>query len=99
MAPRAELHTKLKSFVDNVYFQPPTNVKLLYPCIIYHRDYAKTEFADNSPYQHTQRYMVTVIDQDPDSDIPGKVAMLPMTLFNRWFAADNLNHDIYTVYF
>jgi hypothetical protein len=43
--------------------------------------------------------MVTVIDEDPDSDIPGKVAMLPMTLFNRWFAADNLNHDIYTVYF
>lgn len=99
MAPRPELHAILKSFVANVYFQPPENVKLVYPCIIYHRDYAKTEFSDNQPYSFTHRYMVTVIDQDPDSDIPGKVAALPMTLFNRFYTADNLNHDVYSVYF
>lgn len=99
MAPRLQLHQLLETFVPNVYFQPPTNVKLVYPCIVYHRDYAKTEFADGIPYTHTLRYMVMVIDQDPDSVIPAKVAAMPMSLFNRFYTADNLNHDVYNVYF
>jgi len=40
-----------------------------------------------------------IIDQDPDSDIPSKVAEMPMSLFNRFYTADNLNHDVYNVYF
>lgn len=99
MAPRLQLHEILKAFVSNVYFQPPENVKLEYPCIIYKRDFATTEFAGNQPYNHTLRYMVTVIDRDPDSKIPGMVASLPMSLFNRFYTADNLNHDVYNVYF
>jgi hypothetical protein len=99
MAPRLQLHQLLETFADNVYFQPPENVKLKYPCIIYKRDFAETEFADNAPYNFTLRYMVTVIDRDPDSDIPGKVASIPMSLFNRFYTADNLNHDVYSVFF
>lgn len=99
MAPRLQLHDILLSFVPNVYFQPPTNVKLKYPCIVYHRDFAVTEFADDIPYMHELRYLVTVIDRDPDSDIPGKVAALPKSLFNRFFTSDDLNHDVYRVFF
>jgi hypothetical protein len=99
MGQRLELHQLLKSFVDNVYFQPPTNVQLKYPCIIYKRDFADTRFADDIAYNHTLRYMITVIDPDPDSEIPGKVASMPMSLFNRFYTADNLNHDVYNVYF
>jgi hypothetical protein len=99
MAPRLQLHQLLETFVENVYFQPPENVKLKYPCIIYKRDFAETEFADNAPYNFTLRYMVIVIDRDPDSDIPGKVASIPMCLFNRFYTADNLNHDVYSVFF
>jgi len=84
---------------SNVYFQPPTNVRLQYPCIVYHRDFADTKFADDEPYNHTKRYQIMVIDQDPDSEIPDKVAALPMSLFNRFFTADDLNHDVYNVYF
>ena len=99
MAKRLELHQLLKTFTDNVYFQPPTNVKLEYPCIVYKRDFADTKFADDKPYNHKLRYQITVIDQDPDSEIPSKVAAIPMSLFNRFFTADNLNHDVYNVYF
>lgn len=99
MAPRSELQQLLETITNNVYFQPPENVKLEYPCIIYNRDYADTKFADDNPYTHTLRYMVMVIDQDPDSDIPAKVAALPMSSFNRFYAADSLNHDVYTVFF
>jgi hypothetical protein len=99
MAPRLQLHQLLKSFTENVYFQPPTNVQLQYPCIVYKRDYAETQFADDIPYNFETRYMVTVIDPNPDSAIPAKVAALPKSLFNRFYTADELNHDVFNVYF
>lgn len=99
MGQRLDLHQILETFVDNVYFQPPTNIQLVYPCIIYKRDFAETKFGDNIPYNHRLRYQITVIDPDPDSDIPAKVAAMPMSLFNRFYTADNLNHDVYNVFF
>ena len=101
MAPRSSLQSLLTSILgsDNVYFQPPTNVALKYPCIIYKRDLVRTEFADDSPYRHMKRYQVTVIDRDPDSPIPDKVAALPMCLFDRFYTADNLNHDVFNLFF
>ncbi len=99
MAPRLQLHQLLENFVGNVYFQPPTNVHLVYPCIIYSRDFAETRFADDLPYNFTMRYMITIIDPNPDSIIPAMVAKMPMSRFNRHYTADNLNHDVYNVYF
>jgi hypothetical protein len=101
MGQRLDLQTLLEGILGSrfVYFQPPANVQIQYPCIVYAKDSTDTRFADNSPYRHTKRYQVTVIDRNPDSEIPDKVAALPMTLFNRWFAADNLHHDVFNVYF
>lgn len=99
MAPRSELHQLLETFTEHVYFQPPTNIQIQYPCIIYKRDFADTKFADDQPYSFMLRYMVTVIDPNPDSDIPAMVASLPKSLFNRFYTADNLNHDVFNVYF
>jgi len=99
MGQRLQLHQLLETFAPNVYFQPPTNIKLKYPCIIYKRDFADTKFADDDVYSHTIRYAIMVIDQDPDSEIPIKVASMPMSLFNRFYTVDNLNHDVYNVYF
>ena len=99
MGQRLDLHQLLEAITPNVYFQPPTNVQIDYPCIIYKRDYADTRFADDRPYKHMKRYMITVIDRNPDSDIPDQIAALPMSLFNRFYTADNLNHDVYVVYF
>lgn len=96
---RVLLHQILEEFTDNVYFQPPINVELKYPCIIYKRDNADTKFSDDKPYDVRIRYMITVIDPDPDSDIPKKVSSLPMSSYNRFYIADNLNHDVYTVFF
>ena len=99
MAPRQQFHDLLKTITNNVYFQPPENVKLNYPCIIYSRDNVETKFADNEPYDSIKRYMVTVIDRDPDSSIPDEVAKLPMSSFNRFYPANGLNHDVYQVFF
>lgn len=101
MGTRLELQSLLEETLGsrNVYFQPPENLSIKYPCIIYARDYADTKFADNKPYNTTKRYSVTVIDKDPDSLIPDKIANLPLCVFNRHFKADNLNHDTYNIYF
>ena len=70
-----------------------------YPCIVYRRDRPSVAFADNKPYRRTQRYQVTVIDSDPDSDIPDLIAALPLCEYDRFFTADNLNHDVFNLFF
>lgn len=101
MAQRLDLQEVLTEILgsDQVYFQPPPNVKMVYPCIIYSRDYQQTSFADDRPYSLKKRYQVTVIDENPDSVIPDKVAELPMCVFDRFFTADNLNHDVFKLFF
>lgn len=101
MGQRLQLQSLLEKILESreVYFQPPANVQMKYPCIVYKRDVAVAKFADNNPYRYTKRYMVTIIDRNPDSIIPDKVATLPMCIHNRFFTADNLNHDVFILYF
>lgn len=97
---REQLQTLLEGITDNVYFQPPESKKIEYPCIVYSRGtIGKTLFADNKPYHHQVRYTLTIIDKNPDSELPGKVAELPMCSFERHYTKDNLNHDIYNIYY
>jgi hypothetical protein len=101
MAPRLELQTLLESILgsEHVYFQPPANVQMQYPAIVYAVDNADTKFAGNVPYIYTKRYQVTVINRNPDSDISDKVAMIPLCTLNRTFTADNLHHNVFNLYF
>jgi hypothetical protein len=101
MASRLELHEVLCGILENrnAYFQPPASLKLKYPCIVYARDHHDIKYANDNPYTHAKRYKVTIIDYDPDSPIPDKVAMLPTCKFVTSYKDDNLNHDVYELYF
>lgn len=101
MGQRLELHSLLCELLGTgyVYFQPPANVQMEYPAIVYSRDDVDSKFADNVPYRRTKRYTVMIIDRDPDSDIPDKIAALPLCTFDRHYVVENLNHDVYTLYF
>lgn len=101
MGSRLQLQTLLEGLLGsgNVYFQPPSSVLMRYPAIVYNRDYTATQYAENKPYKNTKRYMLTVIDRDPDSEVPDKIGKLSTCLFVRHFTAENLNHDIFNVYF
>jgi hypothetical protein len=70
-----------------------------YPCIVYTRDTADTRYADDIPYRRVKRYQVTVIDRNPDSEIPDKVAQLKLCRHARSFPANNLNHDVFDLYY
>lgn len=101
MSRRLELQALLESLLGsgNVYFQPPPSVSMKYPCIVFKLDGEHKIFANNKPYSRKARYSVTVIDKNPDSLIPAKIAELPMSDFNRFYSADNLNHTVYNLYY
>jgi hypothetical protein len=101
MALRLDLQARLEAILGtgNVYFQPPTNVKIQYPCIVYKRSDADVAFADNQTYRRGWRYQVTVIDSNPDSLVPDRILDELRPNFNRHYTAGNLNHDVFDLYF
>ena len=80
MGSRLNLQRKLEDLLGtrNVYFQPPPNLKMNFPCIVYERARLNTDFADNNPYKIDKVYYVTYIDTNPDSDMPLKLASMSM---------------------
>lgn len=98
---RLELHDILVDLVgpNKVYFQPPSSIKLSYPCIVYGLDAIDIAYADSIKYKNKKRYTVTVIDQNPDSVFPLDVLSLDYCSFDRHFISDNLNHYVFTLYY
>lgn len=98
---RYELHELLCQTAEtrHVYFQPPENLRMEYPAIVYSRDVVSIQHADNNPYRQTVGYSLIVIDEDPDSEIVARLMGLPMCRWNRHYIADNLNHDVFTLYY
>lgn len=98
---RYELQSLLEDILGSrqVYYQPPTNIQMRYPAIVYSRSDIDNRHANDSAYIQSLAYEVIVIDENPDSDIVMQVSQLPMCNFNRHYESDNLNHDVFTIYF
>lgn len=99
MGSRLELHTLLTGLGVVAYFQPPSAFAMAYPCIVYRLDDIDTKFANNVPYNSQKRYMVTVIDPDPETAVPDQLAKLAGVSFDRFYTMDNLNHYVFRIYF
>ena len=101
MASRLELQTMLEKLLGspNVYFQPPASVLMKYDAIRYSRKTIENVHANNSVYNQHDCYEVIVIYRNPDSDLPRRISQLPRCRFDRHYVADNLNHDVFTLYF
>lgn len=99
LRPRPDLQQILKDICQNVYFQPPASLQMKYPAIVYSRDRADTKFADDKPYSVTRQYNLTLISSNSDESIFEALAALPMCAHERNFVVDNLNHDVFNIYF
>lgn len=101
MASRLNLQTMLEKLLGsrNVYYQPPASIKMNYPAIVYSRKDIDNLHADNSVYGQFNAYELTVVDEDPDSEIVRKVSKLQTCRFDRHFEKDGLNHDVFTLHF
>ena len=98
---RLSLHNILVSILgtSNVYFQPPTTITLKYPCIIYKLDDIEDVRANDKRYLNHKRYLITVVDRNPDSSIPDKILDLSYCAFENYFVIDNLNHYNCSLYY
>lgn len=101
MGTRLDLQSQFEEILGskNVYFQPPESIKLKYPCIIYSLADIYTRNADDLHYSMQKVYNVSVISRDPDNDIALSILNLPKVRFDRRYVADNLYHDILTLYY
>ena len=101
MERRLELHKKLCEILgsEHVYFMPPSNLKMQYPCIVYNRIGSNVLHADNTPYSIKKQYTITVMTYDPDNDIGDKLQNLLYCGYDRSYTVDNLHHDVYKIYY
>lgn len=99
---RLSLHEELKSVIGNnhVYFQPPDNIRMVYPCIVYSKLHVDTKYADNIAYHSMKSYEVTFITRDPDNDyVEQMLSNFKYCRYDRQFINDNLYHDVFTLYY
>lgn len=97
---RLHAHAELLKHCPNAYFQPPSNVKMTYPCIVYRRTGVHGDKADNSLYLYMDVYQVTVIDRDPDSVIfKGILESFEMSRLTTTFTTEGLHHSVITIYY
>lgn len=101
MASRLKLQTMLEELLGsrNVYYNPPPSVEMRYPAIVYSRKTINNLYANNYVYGQHNAYEITLIDEDPDSEFVGAISRLPSCRYDRHFVSDNLNHDVFTLYY
>lgn len=102
MGTTRQLQDELKALLgsDNVYFQPPSNKRMFYPCFVVTLGSASQEMADNKTYLFTDRYSITYISYDFDDDMRRRVVEhFSMCKFDRHFVEDTLQHYIFSLYY
>lgn len=100
---RVDLHKKLTSVMSSegvkLYFQPPTNITMDYPCIVYDVKDIDTEYADGTPYFVNVAYQLMLITKQPDEAMTTKLLMnVPFIRFDRSYISNNLYHYVFTCY-
>lgn len=102
MGTRLELHEKLCSLLGtrNVYFQPPENVKIKYPCFVYHLNAGSEDHADNRRYRFLRRYQVTYITPNADDPLPSQFGdHFEKCRYGSDYTSDNLYHSNFDLYY
>ena len=99
---RIELQNKLEEILgsDKVYYRPPENKKLSYPCIVYHLRSAEVEYADNQTYKFLRSYDVQLIHKTADTDLIEKLMFsFPHIRFQNSFTFENLIHENFVLFY
>ena len=100
MADRLELHSVLQELLgsSNVYYQPPESIKMQYDAIRYSKKTIDSKYANDRKYSMIDCYEVIVISRLPDNSVIKKLLSLPYCSYDRHYVADNLHHDVLTIY-
>lgn len=101
MSDRTSLQTFLEELSEskNVYFDPPASVQMKYPAIRYTRKSIDKLVANDATYRLLKPYELIVIDKRSESPLIDKLLALPYCSHDRHYKADNLHHDVFTLYY
>lgn len=100
MGSRLELHDQLLSLCPNVYFQPPSNTSMKYPCIVYNKTNRMRLYGSDVIHFTKQEYRLTIIDKNPDSEIAETAEKtLQYCGIDQYYTIDNLNHTVVSLYY
>lgn len=102
LSKRLQLHEELCEVLGNrnAYFQPPENLNIKYPCIVYSRRPDRIRHANDDPYIKHEQYDLTVITTDPDSTIADDlVSHFKHCRVDRYFVSDRLNHTTLNLFY
>ena len=101
MASQESLQKLLEELLGsrNVYYCPPDGLEMKYDAIRYSTSKIDGDFANDTRYSKKTRYELILICIDPDSPAIDKLLALPYCSHERWYAADGLNHDVFTLYY
>lgn len=83
---------------DRVYFQPPENLKIGYPAIVFHLSKIEIDRASDVPYKGAKEYSVTLITKDPEPDVIDEILKIPYSSLDTTYISDGMNHFVFTVY-
>lgn len=98
---RLELQVTIEKLLGsrNVYYQPPENLSMNYPAIVYSKNKIINTRANDSVYGSRTQYSLIVIDKRPDNPVINKLLDLPYCSYDRNYKSDNLWHDVLTLYY
>lgn len=97
---RSDFHNRLQNLAPGyrIYFQPPSDIKMAYPAIVYEIERVVKKRADNKSYLQNRRYQVKLITKNPDDQVFDALASLVHSEFERHYTADGLNHFVFNIY-
>ena len=101
MPNRLDLQSLLEDMLGskNVYYQPPESIKMQYDAIRYSKKTIRSIYANDGKYSMRDCYELIVISKRPDNPVIKKLLALPYCSYDRHYVADNLNHDVLTIYY
>ncbi len=84
---------------DSVYFQPPSSLKLKYPCIVYNLNDINDKKADEISDDRHYQFRLTLISPNPDNNIVDKIMNLKYAKYVRSFSTQGLYHYMFDINF
>ena len=97
---RVELNSLFKKIVPNVYFQPPENIKMKYPCIRYEFSNLDILHADNEKWLSTGvNYKVILITASPNPKAFDDIMLFKNCSFDRAIFSNGLYNYHFNLYF
>lgn len=101
MANRLDLQTTFEEMLGsrNVYYNPPEDLKMEYPAIRYSIKDITSTYANDKKYSRINCYEVVVIGKKRNKTLIHNILDMPYCSYDRPYKADNLWHDVFTLYY